>query len=156
MQSARSLSFALMLGFFLISSAYADTCTSSQRADMVKRGYKKSKIEKMCKEPPNGFASQGGLIWMPIGDSKMNWTEANSYCSYRIINGKADWRLPTNDELSAAYISGVMNDLGWTLNITWTSTPEGNGSHNAVLLFNGADATVGDMVSTYMTCVHSN
>ncbi len=156
MQSAKSLSFALILGFFLISSAYAETCTTSQRAALAKRGFKKAKIEKMCKEPPKGFVSHGGLIWMPITDSRKNWPEANSYCSNSTINGQTGWRLPTNDELSAAYISGVMNDLGWTLNITWTSTPEGNGSHNAVLLFNGADATVGDMVSTYMTCVHSN
>jgi hypothetical protein len=145
-----------MLGFFLISSAHADTCTTSQRADLAKRGYKKAKIEKMCKEPPNGFVSQGSLIWMPIVDSRMNWSEANSYCSNRTINGKTDWRLPTNVELSAAHASGVMNGLGWTLNVTWTSTTEGGGSHAAVHLLTGADVAVGDMVNTYVTCVHSD
>ena len=120
---------------------------------MVKRGYKKAKMQKMCKEPANGFVSQGGLIWMPIGESKMNWTEANSYCSNSTINGKIE--CSTSVELNSAYASGVMNGLGWTLNLTWTSTPEGSGSHDAVLLFNSADVAVGDMVNAYMTCVHS-
>src|SRR5487761_2406475 len=151
MPSVKPLSFVLMLGFLLFSLAHAETCTTSQRAQLAKRGYKKSKIDKICKEPPKGFVSQGNLIWMPIGDSRMNWSEANRYCSNSAIHGQTGWRLPTNNELSAAYVSGVMNAMGWTLNITWTSTPEGSGSHYAVLLFSGADESVGDIVRTYVT-----
>jgi len=54
-----------------------------------------------------------------------------------MINGVTGWRQPTQTELSALYASGAMNGQGWTLTVTWSSTPHGVGSHENVSLSNG-------------------
>ena len=42
---------------------------------------------------------------------------------------------------------------GWTLNNTWSSTPNGTGNHFNVDLKNGNSNPNNDMNSLYVTCV---
>lgn len=102
---------------------------------------------------PTGFVSQGGLTWMPINSSEKNWSAANAYCTHTAINGQSGWRLPTKDELKALYDSGAMKGQGWTLNITWSSTPDGSGEHYVVYLNFGFVGSKFDTVEGYVTCV---
>jgi len=103
--------------------------------------------------PKANFISQGGLTWMPINDSMKNWTDANAYCTNTAINGKTGWRLPTKGELTTLYDSGEVRDQGWSLNLTWSSTPASSG-HYAVTLLNGLVLAGYDMYPGNVTCVH--
>ncbi len=100
---------------------------------------------------PKGFISHGGLTWMPVMLTK-KWNEANSYCANTAINGQSGWRLPTKDELVALYDSGAMNSQGWTLNSTWSSTPDGSGGHYYFLV-GGHVITNDDTNLGYVPCV---
>lgn len=80
---------------------------------------------------PPGYISQGGLTWMPITVID-NWTNANTYCTTTTINGQTGWRLPTTAELTSLSGSGAMNGLG--LGWIWSSTPNGAGRHENVIL----------------------
>ena len=100
-----------------------------------------------------GFVSQGGLTWMPVSFYK-NWSDANSYCNNNVINGQTGWRLPTKDELLALYKSGAMNNKGWVLNFTLSSTPSsGYNYHYGVFLNDGIDQQYNDAGTYYVTCV---
>ena len=91
---------------------------------------------------------------MPINSSTKTWSDANSYCTNTAINGQNGWRLPTKDELKALYDSGAMKGQGWTLSITWSSTPDGSGEHYDVLLDNGnVGVSLFDTGNYYVTCV---
>jgi hypothetical protein len=110
---------------------------------------------------PFGYVSQGGLIWMPNniipssgnGVGISHWVNANTYCNTATILGQTGWRLPTTAELSALYMSGVMNDQGWTLGYTWSSTSAGAGTHEMVRLSSGQVISFGDGGFGYVTCV---
>jgi len=101
---------------------------------------------------PQGFVQQGGLIWMPI-TFKKDWPDANAYCSDTEINGQTGWRLPTQDELFALNASGAMNNQGWNLDATWSSTPNSNGGHYYVGLYGHFTLSTYDTIEIYMTCV---
>lgn len=64
---------------------------------------------------------RGSRAWMPVSFAD-TWTNANTYCTTTTINGETGWRLPTVFELSDLYTSGVMNEKGWLLSKTWSST----------------------------------
>jgi hypothetical protein len=106
------------------------------------------------REAPKGFVSQGGLTWMPISHSEKKWPDANAYCTKTAINGQTGWRLPTKDELIALYNSGAMEDQGWTLFNTWSSTTDSTGDHYLVDLHDGSDRALYKTFSYYVTCVH--
>ena len=102
---------------------------------------------------PQGYVSQSGLTWMPINDSHKIWADANDYCTNTSINDQSGWRLPTKDELIALYNSGAMKDQGWTLSLTWSSTPGSAGGHYVVGLHDGFVLWGGDTNGHYVTCV---
>ena len=89
---------------------------------------------------------------MPISFNK-TWPEANAYCTNTTINGQTGWRLPTKDELKALYDSGAINNQGWTLNYTWSFTPDGRGDHYFVGLHDGFVNWDYDRGEGFVTCV---
>jgi hypothetical protein len=113
--------------------------------------------EEQVKREKDRWVSQGGLTWMPISFKK-SWTAANSYCNNTIINGQRGWRLPTQGELLSLYNSGAMNDKGWELSGTWSSTPITSGEHFFVPLHGMGSFSVDynynvDTYELYVTCV---
>lgn len=158
---------SVLLVFSLLSTAHADTCTTSQRADLATAGYKKAEIEKMCSgtssgapsqfhqhqvEAPKGYVSQGGLTWMPVTSSD-TWVDANAYCDNTVINGLSRWRLPTKSELLSLFSSKAMNDNGWELGNTVSSMSGGAGYHYSIDLNVGTLMLYDDTYSAYLTCV---
>jgi hypothetical protein len=109
--------------------------------------------EKLQGEVSDKFVFQGGLIWMPINDPKMNWSQANEYCGNTEINGKTGWRLPTNDELKFLYDSGAMTGKGWMLGFTWSSTVYSTGRHYSTALKYYKTIADNDRLGNYVTCV---
>lgn len=101
----------------------------------------------------NGFVSQGGLTWMPVYDSTKTWSDANDYCNKTTINGQTGWRLPTKGELWNLYDSGAMKDRGDAGYYTWSSTPNGSGTHYLVSLTYGGIDSYADTSESNMTCV---
>jgi hypothetical protein len=98
--------------------------------------------------------SQGGLTWMPISSSDVNyWEEANASCINTANNGQTKWRLPTKDELIGLSASGALKNQGWALANTWSSTPNGSGNHYTVFLTNGIVLSNHDMNFSYVSCV---
>jgi hypothetical protein len=101
------------------------------------------------------YVSQGGLTWMPV-TTMDTWTNASAYCANTTINGLTGWRQPTQPELSALQTSGAMNNQGWTLLHTWSSTPFSIG-HSIVRMDNGFVGWFDDMLNlVYVSCVRSN
>jgi hypothetical protein len=101
---------------------------------------------------PAGYVFEGGLTWMPISTTNYAQPDAERLCA-GTINGTIDWRLPTQLELSALNTSGLMNGQGWSLSVTWSSTPEVAGSHYYVFLGNGSFAATTDTSAIRATCV---
>ncbi|MCR5037505.1 MAG: DUF1566 domain-containing protein [Bacteroidales bacterium] len=60
----------------------------------------------------------------PEAPTTMTWDNANSYCNNLILYGYSDWRLPTGNELSAAFYS-IGNVLS---GIVWSSNPCNDGT----------------------------
>jgi hypothetical protein len=111
-------------------------------------------ISFMIGSPPTPvYVTQGGLTWMPVTPPLMNWTNANAYCTGTTINGQTGWRLPTQIELSALYASGAMIGQGWSLSITWSSTPYSASDHYSVGLGSGKVYLSFDTSYGYVTCV---
>src|ERR1039457_83666 len=107
---------------------------------------------------PKGFVAQGGLTWMKINSSGMNWSDANSYCNNTMINGQSGWRLPVKDELIGLYHSGAMKDQmkdQWAAirYFIWSSTPGSAGGHYIFNLGLGSGAGNIDKDNFYVTCV---
>jgi hypothetical protein len=85
-----------------------------------------------------------------------NWANANTYCQDSVAEGASNWRLPTQDELTALYTSGKVAGHNWNLGNTWSSVT-GNtvqaASHVAVNLQNGVSADRLDTAVAYVSCV---
>ncbi len=82
---------------------------------------------------PTGFVTQGGLTWVPLTDTPYTYPHAATFCSSS-FNGLSGWRLPTQPELMALYSSGAMNNQGWELVGTWSSTSDAPDYHDGVFL----------------------
>jgi len=132
-------------GKFLTSKAIENEVTAAK--------LQQEQVAEAERQKREGYVSQGGLTWMPINSSTKTWSDANAYCSNTAINGQNGWRLPTKDELEALYDSGAMKDQGWTLNYTWSSTPDSAGSRYFVSLSGGYVYAVNDTFTGYVTCV---
>jgi hypothetical protein len=98
------------------------------------------------------YVNHGGLIWMPVSIKGYSFDQATALCS-GAINGKTGWRLPTKDELLALYASGAMNDMGWALHNTWSSTTRSSGTYYVVNLISGGVGSDNDKDIQYVTCV---
>ncbi|MDE1351611.1 DUF1566 domain-containing protein [Vibrio aestuarianus] len=90
--------------------------------------------------------------------SLFNWSNADALCENIEMGGHADWRLPTRDELVSLYNTtdsqGAFNAYGWpTVNLAWSSTSNGTGTHNGVNLHNGNVGSGDDSNNTYVSCV---
>ncbi len=98
----------------------------------------------------------GGLIWTPISFLK-NWHGANNFCLNLKKDDLNDWRLPTKSELSTLYASNDMQNKGWILTNTWSSSNNGLiGSHHWVFsLDEGKDWPLINHDLNYVTCVHA-
>jgi len=83
------------------------------------------------------------------------WPTANTYCTTTTILGQTGWRLPTKDELVSMYNSGAIVGQGAPMLYTWSSTPNGDGSHYLVDLNNGGVlwGFIDDDWFNYVTCV---
>jgi hypothetical protein len=138
------------------SAAEANQRREQAAADAKRKQEQAAEAERQKREAatrPTGYVSQGGLTWMPINNSSKNWSDANAYCNNTAINGQNGWRLPTKDELKALYDSGAMKGQGWTLSVTWSSTPDSAGSHYFVFLNYGNVVADNDTSYDYVTCV---
>ena len=56
-------------------------------------------------------------------ERQLNWNDANFYCELLIVDGKSDWRLPTEEELMK--ICKSKNDLRDVF--YWSSTEDDDG-----------------------------
>lgn len=114
---------------------------------------KSAEAEKLAEKLKTSF-SQGGLTWMSISSSDVNfWEEANDSCINTTNNGQTKWRLPTKDELIGLSASGALKNKEWAVVHAWSSTPNGIGNHYTVFLANGNVLSKRDMDFTYVTCV---
>ncbi len=105
-----------------------------------------------------GYISEGGLIWMPVSATLYDYYGAEALCLGSAHDGQTGWRLPTSAELSAFYAvypnnSATLLGQGWTLYVTWSSTPDGAGNHYSVFLSNGYVGASTDTNGGYVTCV---
>jgi hypothetical protein len=100
-----------------------------------------------------GYVYQGGVLWMPVSGTQ-SWYSAYMLCASSTINGQTGWYLPYQSQLESLYSSGAMNNQGWTLGETWTSTTDsGNGYY-----VNLSTGSVNSSLLTYyqyVTCVHN-
>lgn len=100
------------------------------------------------------FVTQGGLYWMPITASTYTWANAETFCATYTNNGVTGWRMPTDAELRALYVSGAMNGQGWMLGYTWTSTANGAAASGLVIdLSNGYELWYLLFNAVKVTCV---
>lgn len=67
----------------------------------------------------------------PAAPTTMTWNNANSYCNNLTLYGYSDWRLPTGDELSAAFytIGNVLSGIVWSSNSCNDGTAYPNWGH---------------------------
>ena len=106
------------------------------------------------------YVSEGGLTWMPISNTYYTYAQASTFCA-GTINGLSGWRMPTGTELYALYASGAINSAayatinnqGWMLAITWSSTPDGVGNHDVMIMTSGFESWDPDTNDNYVTCV---
>lgn len=120
---------------------------------------------------PFGYVVEGGLTWVPnnlmgaLSNPSYTYTQAVALCAGN-INGQTGWRLPTQPEVNALYLSGVidqmyLNNMGvipWVRSFTWTSTSGGvdvlvGGVHNIVDLNAGTTTLLPDSYAVLVTCV---
>lgn len=76
-------------------------------------------------------------------ETHTSWDEAKLYCAFLEVDGKNDWRLPTNEELKKIYQS--KNDF--TNDYYWSSTEDND---NNVGLAIGKLAWFQDMSNGYV------
>lgn len=101
-------------------------------------------------------ATTGNLIYAGVTLTD-NFEHASAYCTTTVIDGVANWRLPTQAELTALVQSGAIAGHNWVLGNTWTSTMGSSGaasSHVAVNLATGEVAERADGIGAYVSCVH--
>jgi len=100
-----------------------------------------------------GYVYQGGVLWMPVSGTQ-SWYSAYMLCASSTINGQTGWYLPYQSQLESLYSSGAMNNQGWALGETWTSTTDsGNGIY--VNLSTGSVSFSLLTYYQYVTCVHN-
>ena len=104
----------------------------------------------------DGYLHSGGLIWTPISLLK-NWNGANKFCLALKKDNLNDWRLPTKSELATLYASNEMQNKGWLLTNTWSSSTNGlvQDRHWIYSLDEGKDYPAVDFWLNYVTCVHA-
>ena len=104
----------------------------------------------------DGYLHSGGLIWTPISFLK-NWHGANNFCLSLKKDDLNDWRLPTKTELTTLYASNEMQNKGWVLTNTWSSSNNGLilSHHWVYSLDEGKDYPLIDYYLNYVTCVHA-
>jgi hypothetical protein len=126
---------------------------AKEQAEKAKEQAEKAKEQAEWER--KSYIFQGGLTWMAITFYK-RWAEANSYCTNTTIRGQSGWRLPTKDELGALYagtMKNKMEDKGWLLRQTWSSTPGSSGAHYNFDLDDGRSFSSDDRYTAYVTCV---
>ncbi len=95
----------------------------------------------------------GARTWMPVTFPDQ-WSKANNFCAFTMINGKKGWRLPTELELVDLQASGAMAEHGWTLSRTWSSTASTTaGQKKTVRLDTGAVSDEAETNTAYVACV---
>ena len=83
-----------------------------------------------------------GLEFSKEAAASKTWPEAVTYCQNLVLNGKSDWRLPTQKELMSAYEHGIYaayQAIYIYSNSFWSSTRVSNATNTswAVALNNG-------------------
>lgn len=114
-----------------------------------------TRIDNTCTPPATSasFVTNVGLTWAPVTFSA-TYANAASYCMTTSMNATSGWRLPTDAELTALRSSGAMNNQGWSLSRTWSSTAGGlAGERKTVRLDDGAVASVAETGDAYVACV---
>jgi hypothetical protein len=114
----------------------------------------------ICIAPPQAgnFVSQNGRTWSPASFADI-WSDASAYCKGTTINGVANWRLPSEAELSDLFASGLLTAQNWSLGKTWSSSVVSvNGSvvadsHRAIDLRNGGATSDYDGDGAFVVCV---
>jgi hypothetical protein len=121
---------------------------------------------KQAKAEAEGYVFLGRLIWMPVHSKSYiagtNWSGADYYCNNTEIYGQTGWRLPTINELSNLYYSGVLqNKREWKLDTffdapsIWSVTMNSFGGHKRFAPNGGIIDVVGNDYSldAAVTCV---
>ncbi|TDI39082.1 MAG: DUF1566 domain-containing protein [Acidobacteria bacterium] len=76
---------------------------------------KKAELSKRFKGNGNGTAkdSQTGLLWTTNDHgADVDWNNAAQYCADLELGGRANWRLPTIEELEELYVQDLSSDCG--------------------------------------------
>ncbi|MFA0159562.1 Ig-like domain-containing protein [Vibrio sp. 10N.261.46.A3] len=97
--------------------------------------------------------------WGPAGDYyQFDFVDASALCaSYSAHNlgGRANWKLPTKDELQAELlgIAGNMFDHGWPTGFSYLSLTEGSAGYYSVGLQVGGEFVLDKLAPAYVACV---
>jgi hypothetical protein len=112
---------------------------------------------------PAGYIVSGGFTWTPNNYTVSatpaygNWATANSTCNNLTALGLpvGSWSLPTLVQLQALYSAAYSKYIAasWRNDLTYTSTPVGDGNHYSVYLPNGNSYPL-DRSDIYVTCIH--
>lgn len=114
-----------------------------------------TRVDNTCTPPATSasIVTNAGLTWAPVTFSA-TYANAASYCTTTSINSATGWRLPTDAELTALRTSGAMNNQGWSLSRTWSSTAGGlAGERKTVRLDDGVAASLAETGEAYVACV---
>lgn len=93
------------------------------------------------------FEYNGHTYWVAPASTAMQWSMANSYCNNYSIYGIAGWRMPTIEELTQMYLSGIRDYTYWL----WSSTPSDSGTSYYCVYMN--DGEIFAWSSTREYCV---
>lgn len=96
----------------------------------------------------------GSLVWAVTPLTSKNFSAANTVCNTLNTSEAAGftsgWRLPTQQELSGLYNSGIFRSIFRF----WSSTISGTGMHYAIGLNTGSVLSQNDTALFVVSCVH--
>jgi hypothetical protein len=104
------------------------------------------------------MVTANSLAWMGVSDANVNtWEKARDFCAGSIIEGAAEWHLPTEVQLKELFASGAIAGHNWALGNTWSSTmgtTASSASHKTVDLLTNTSSERVDTANSYVSCVH--
>ncbi len=108
---------------------------------------------------PAGSVTSGGLTWLRPPVLPRPWINVVNYCATLGAAGHADWRLPTQPELSALYIaqgSAALTAASWPGSWIWSSDPTSTG-YKVVRMSDGLSSwsNTADASRQFVSCVRT-
>ncbi len=91
------------------------------------------------------FEYNGHTYWVAPASTAMQWSMANSYCNNFSLYGISGWRMPTIEELTQMYMSGIGHEPVWL----WSSTASSSGTSYYCVYMNDGDITTWSSTREY-------